>query len=24
VPGGFILEGRMEQSDLRGCNLMVD
>ena len=24
VPGGFIMEGRMEQSDLRGCNLMVD
>ena len=24
VPGGFVLEGRMEQSDLRGCNLMVD
>ena len=24
VTGGFILEGRMEQSDLRGCNLMVD
>lgn len=24
VHDGFVLEGRMEQSDLRGCNLMVD
>jgi hypothetical protein len=24
VDGGFVLEGRMEQSDLRGCNLMLD
>lgn len=24
VEGGFLLEGRIEQADLRGCNLLID
>ena len=24
IPGGFLLEGRLEASDIRGCNQLVD